>query len=41
MKTRNTTILLATIVAGFLAFSLTNAQGQMIGINVLLNQPPK
>jgi subtilisin family serine protease len=40
MKTRNTTILLATIVAGFLAFSLTNAQGQMIGINVLLNQPP-
>ncbi len=40
MKTRNTTILLATIVAGFLAFSLTNAQSQMIGINVLLNQPP-
>jgi subtilisin family serine protease len=40
MKTRNTTILLVAIVTGFLPLSATNAQGQMIGINVLLNQPP-
>lgn len=42
MKTRNTPTLLATIVAGFLALGATvgQAQNQMIGINVLLNQPP-
>jgi hypothetical protein len=42
MKTRNTPTLLATIVAGFLALGATlgQAQGRMIGINVLLNQPP-
>jgi subtilisin family serine protease len=40
MKTRNTSTLLVAIVAGFLALSPANSQGQMIGINVLLNQPP-
>jgi subtilisin family serine protease len=40
MKTRNTPTLLVAIVAGFLALSAANAQGEMIGINVLLNQPP-
>jgi subtilisin family serine protease len=42
MKTRNTPTLLVAIVAGFLALGATlgQAQGQMIGINVLLNQPP-
>jgi hypothetical protein len=41
MKTRNTLTLLVTIVAGFLAMAATRAQAQnqMIGINVLLNQP--
>jgi subtilisin family serine protease len=41
MKTRNTPTLLVAIVAGFLALGapLVRAQGQMIGINVLLNQP--
>jgi subtilisin family serine protease len=41
MKTRNTQILLIAIVAGFLALAAARvqAQGQMIGINVLLNQP--
>ena len=41
MKTRNTLTLLVTIVAGFLALAATRAQAQnqMIGINVLLNQP--
>jgi subtilisin family serine protease len=39
MKTRNTATLLVAILAGFLALSPANAQGQMIGINVLLNQP--
>src|SRR6266545_290547 len=41
MKTRNTPMLLAAIVAAFLALGATRvqAQGQMIGINVLLNQP--
>src|SRR5262245_35274771 len=41
MKTRNTTILLAAIVAGFMTLGATlgQAQGQMIGINVHLNQP--
>src|SRR5439155_23999174 len=41
MKTRNTLTLLATIVAGFLTVGATQVQagGQMIGINVLLNQP--
>ena len=38
MKTRNTLILLATIIAGFVALRATQAQAQnqMIGINVLL-----
>jgi subtilisin family serine protease len=42
MKTRDTPTLLVAIVAGFLALGATvgQAQGQMIGINVLLNQPP-
>jgi subtilisin family serine protease len=42
MKTRNTPTLLVAIVAGFLALVGTRvqAQGQMIGINVHLNQPP-
>src|SRR6266511_1271689 len=42
MKTRNTPTLLVAIFAGFLALGATlgQAQGQMIGINVLLNQPP-
>jgi subtilisin family serine protease len=42
MKTRNTPTLLITIVAAFLTLGATldQAQGQMIGINVLLNQPP-
>ena len=42
MKRRNTPTLLLAIVAGFLALGATlgQAQGQMIGINVLLNQPP-
>ena len=42
MKTRNTPTLLAAIVAGFLVLGATvsQAQNQMIGINVLLNQPP-
>ena len=41
MKTRNTPTLLVAMVAGFLALGLTlgQAQGQMIGINVRLNQP--
>jgi subtilisin family serine protease len=41
MKTRNTPILLVAIVAGFLALAATRAQAQnqMIGINVLVNQP--
>ena len=41
MKTRNIPTLLITIVAAFLALGATRvqAQGQMIGINVLLNQP--
>jgi subtilisin family serine protease len=39
MKTRNTLTLLATIVAALLTFGATCAEGQMIGINVLLNQP--
>jgi len=41
MKTRNTLTLLVAIVAGFLALGATlgQARGQMIGINVLLNQP--
>ena len=42
MKTRNTPTLLVAIVAGFLALGATRiqAQDQMIGINVRLNQPP-
>jgi hypothetical protein len=42
MKTRNTPTFLITIVAGFLALGATRvqAQNQMTGINVLLNQPP-
>jgi subtilisin family serine protease len=42
MKTRNTPTLLVAIAAVFLALGAarTQAQGQMIGINVLLNQPP-
>jgi subtilisin family serine protease len=42
MKTRNSRILLVAIVAGFLPLgaSLSQAQDQMIGINVVLNQPP-
>jgi hypothetical protein len=42
MKTRNTPTLLVAIVAGFLVLGATRvqAQGQMIGINVHLNQPP-
>jgi subtilisin family serine protease len=42
MKTRKTLTLLVAIVAGFLTLVATRvqAQGQMIGINVLLNQPP-
>jgi subtilisin family serine protease len=42
MKTRNTPTLLVAIVACFLALGATmgQAQGQMIGINVHLNQPP-
>ena len=42
MKTRNTLTLLATILVGFLTVGATRvqAQGQMIGINVHLNQPP-
>jgi subtilisin family serine protease len=42
MKTRNTPTVLLAIIAGFLALGATRvqAQGQMIGINVLLNQPP-
>jgi hypothetical protein len=39
MKTRNTPTLLVLILAGFLALSAAHAQGQMIGINILLNQP--
>src|SRR6266511_2573741 len=41
MKTRNIPPLLVAIVAGFLALGATRvqAQDQMIGINVLLNQP--
>jgi hypothetical protein len=39
MKTRNTLTLLVPILAGCLALSAAHAQGQMIGINVLLNQP--
>ena len=41
MKTRNTLTLLAAIVATFLVLGATRvqAQGQMIGINVVLNQP--
>src|SRR6266511_5420651 len=39
MKTRNTPTLLVAIVADFLALSAAHVQGQMIGINVLLNQP--
>ncbi len=39
MKTRNTPTLLVAIVAAFLALSAAHVQGQMIGINVLLNQP--
>ncbi len=39
MKTRNTPTLLVAIVAAFLTLGATRAQGQMIGINVLLNQP--
>jgi subtilisin family serine protease len=41
MKTRNTPTLLVAIVGGFLALAATGAQAQnqMIGINVLLNQP--
>src|SRR4030095_13827121 len=39
MKTRDIPTLLVAIVASFLALSATRAQGQMIGINVLLNQP--
>jgi subtilisin family serine protease len=41
MKTRNIPLLVA-IVAGFLTLGATlgQVQGQMIGINVLLNQPP-
>jgi Subtilase family len=42
MKTRNTPTLLAAIAGAFLALGATlgQAQGQMIGINVHLNQPP-
>jgi subtilisin family serine protease len=42
MKTRNTATLLVGIVAGFLALATTlvQAQGQRIGINIRLNQPP-
>ena len=42
MKTRNIRTLLVAIVAGFLALGATvgQAQNQMIGINVLLNEPP-
>jgi subtilisin family serine protease len=42
MKTRNIPTLLAAVVAGFLALAVTQAQAQnqMIGINVHLNQPP-
>ena len=42
MKTRNTPTRLIAIVAGFVALGATlgQAQGRMIGINVLLNQPP-
>ena len=39
MKTRNTLTLLVAIVAGFLALGPVKAHGQMIGINVHLNQP--
>jgi subtilisin family serine protease len=41
MKTRNTPTLLLAIVGGFLALGSTQvkAQGQMIGINVHLNEP--
>jgi len=41
MKTRNTLTLLVAIVAGFLTVGAmqVQAQNQMIGINVLLNQP--
>jgi len=39
MKTRNTPILLVALAAGFLALSQANAQNEMIGINVLVNQP--
>ena len=41
MKTRNTPILLVAIMFGFLALAATRAQAQtqMIGINVLVNQP--
>ena len=42
MKTRNRPTMLVAIVAGFLVLgaNLGQAQGQMIGINVHLNQPP-
>jgi subtilisin family serine protease len=42
MKTRSTSTLLVAIVAAFLTFVATRvqAQGQTIGINVVLNQPP-
>jgi subtilisin family serine protease len=42
MKTRNIPTLLVAIVAGLLALGAARvqAQNQMIGINVLLNQPP-
>jgi subtilisin family serine protease len=39
MKTRNITTLLMTIVAVLLALSPAQAQAQMIGINVVVNQP--
>jgi subtilisin family serine protease len=42
MKTRSTLTMLVTVVAGFIAFGAiqVQAQEQMIGINVHLNQPP-
>jgi subtilisin family serine protease len=39
MKTRNTPTLLVAILASFLVLRAAHAQGQMIGINVVLNQP--
>jgi subtilisin family serine protease len=41
MKTRNTPTLLVAVAIGFLVLGATRvqAQGQMIGINVVLNQP--